>query len=253
MNEPAVPVPPTVRSRSVTDPISTSPQEAWAGRHRGRLGRLFGIVGPPADPQRLGRGRAWPYQLAADALRLCRLVDRARLWHGADPRRSGDARAVHPACRAVYRRGRDLPDFVRHLDRLHRLEPCLAEWWQVQRRRQSGPALARPLFLERARQHGFLRADGAGGIRHRLWPGAAAQRRDRGQEILARGVPDPLHALAGRRQLDGRQVDDGIPLRPGGAADAHASAGSSRPSSSRHGSPASPSRRWMPGFRSPSS
>ena len=52
-------------------------------------------------------------------------------------------------------------------------------------------------------------------VRHRLRPGAAAQRRHRGAQVLARRLPDAADALAGRGQLDGRQVDARAALRPG--------------------------------------
>ena len=59
-----------------------------------------------------------------------------------------------------------------------------------------------------------------GRIRDRLRAGAAAQRRDPGAQVLPRRLPAALHAEPGRGELDDRQVDDGVPLRPGGHAGA---------------------------------
>ena len=43
----------------------------------------------------------------------------------------------------------------------------------------------------------------------------AAQRGDQGPQVLPRRLPAALHAEPGRRELDDRQVDHGVPLRPG--------------------------------------
>ena len=76
---------------------------------------------------------------------------------------------------------------------------------------------------------------------------------DPGAQVLPRRLPDPLHAEPGRGQLDDRQVDARIPLRPGGALCPHARLGQSgllRLAMDRAGYR---SRCWTPGCRSPSS
>ena len=83
---------------------------------------------------------------------------RARRRPGADPRRARPARAVPAAGGALHRRDGDLPDLLRPLHRLHRLEPELASTG----RHFNGldnlvDAVPRPLLLERAAQHGLLR------------------------------------------------------------------------------------------------
>ena len=55
--------------------------------------------------------------------------------------------------------------------------------------------------------------------------------RDPGAQVLPRRVPHAADAVAGRGQLDGRQVDDGGPLRPARPSRAVRSAGTTRRSS----------------------
>ena len=112
----------------------------------------------------------------------------------------GHARAVRAACGAVHRRDGDLPDAVRLLHRLHRLEPRLAD------RPASSTALDNlvqlwhdPYFWNALGNMVFYVLDGARRIRHRLRPGAAAQRRDRARKFFRVVFLLPLHAVAGRR------------------------------------------------------
>ena len=190
-------------------------------------------------------------ELAAGSLCLSSsVVDRARRRPGADPRRARPPRAVPAARGAVHRRHGDLPDVLRALHRLHRLESELVRRPPVQRPRQFRALFNDAYLLERAPQHGLLRARRAGAIRHRLRAGAAPQRRDPGAPVLPRRLPAAVHAQPGGGELDDRQVAHGIPLRPGGDAGAPSRLGESRPSSPLPGWRASASWRWTPGSRS---
>ena len=134
---------------------------------------------------------------------------------------------------------------------LHRLEPQRpAAAASSTASTISGRCWHDPYFWNALRQHGVLRAGGAGRICDRLRPGAAAQRRHPRPQILPRRVPDAVHAEPGRGQLDDRQIDDGIPLRPGGAAGPASRLGEARLLRHRPGSPACRSWRSMPGSSS---
>ena len=95
----------------------------------------------------------------------------------------------------------------------------------------------------------FYVAGGAGAICDRLRPGAAAQRRDPGAQILPRRLPPALHAQPGGGELDDRQVDHGIPLRPGRNAGALPGLGKPRLLRLALDRACSASWRWMPGSR----
>ena len=88
---------------------------------------------------------------------------------------------------------------------------------------------------------------GVGGVRDRVRPGAAPQRRDQGAQVLPRLLPSAVHAEPGGGELDDRQVADGIPLRPGGDPGARIWAGTRPPSSPIPGVRGLRSRPWMPG------
>ncbi len=99
-------------------------------------------------------------KLARGSLRLHPLVDRPRRRPGHDPRRARAAGALPAAGVAVHHCGRDLPDRLRALYRVHGLEPQPVGRPAFQRPRQSAPADRGQLFLERLRQHGLLRRRG---------------------------------------------------------------------------------------------
>ncbi len=152
---------------------------------------------------------------------------------GPDPRRTGQADPLRAAGGAVHRRHGDLSPALRPLDRLLRLEPQRRHGSAVQRPRQPAPDVGRSVLLERAPQHGLVRPGDPRGIRHRLRPRDAAERRHPGAQVLARGVPDAADALAGGGELDGRQVHARGPLRPGGELRAMARLGQPVVSSAR--------------------
>ena len=93
-----------------------------------------------------------------------------------------------------------------------------------------------PFYWNALRQHGLLRAGDRRRICDRLRAGAAAQPGNPGAKVFPRRVPAPVHAEPGRGQLDDRQVDARIPLRPGRATSRACSAGTIPPSSPRPGS-----------------
>ena len=117
---------------------------------------------PPASfPSASPTGSRSSSPIALWGVALCAGPDPAR-------RRSRLARAVRAAGRPVHRGAGHLPDLLRPLHRLHDWNLSLGRRPAVQRSRQLLPAHRRSLFLERARQHGVLRADGAGAVCHRL-------------------------------------------------------------------------------------
>ena len=111
-------------------------------------------------------------RLAPDPLRLPRLGRGAGDRAGSGAWRARTAALVRAAGAPVHRRHGDLPDDLRSLHRLHRLEPQRAGRPSLQRPRQSAHALGRFLLLERARQHGLLCRDRPRPVRDRLRPGA---------------------------------------------------------------------------------
>src|SRR5207302_374794 len=109
----------------------------------------------------------------------------------------------------------DFSNAVRNLHRVAGLEPELARRPALLWLQQSHRIVSRHLLLERAGQHDLLHGRGAWRICGRVWAGAVAERRDTSAEILSRRFPAAHDAQSCRRELDDRQVTDGIPLWPG--------------------------------------
>ena len=214
------------------------------------------FVARPSRPDRStrrGDHRARLRRLAAGALRLSALGRRARRRPSHDPGRARAAGAVPAAGGALHRRGGDLPDALRALYRLHRLEPELARAAaHFNGLDNSADALRDPYFWNALGNMVFYVLAVLVRVRDRLRARPAAQRRDPGAQVLPRRLPAALHAEPGRRELDDRQVAHGIPLRPGG----HAGALLGWDNPAFFASPwiaRSEHRwRWMPGFRFPS-
>ena len=147
----------------------------------------------------------------------------------------------------------DLPDAVRLLHRLARLESELVRWAALRRLRQPAAAASAIRFYWNALANMiFYCGDGARRICDRLRPGAAPECRHPRPKFFRVTFLLPFMLSPGRGELDDRQVAAGVPLRPGRDADARSSAGIRRPSSPRPGSRVSRSRRSTPGCRFPS-